>query len=82
MSELIIYSSSDNQIQIEVILENDIVWLSQSQISELFNRDRSVVTKHINNISKRVNLIKKAMCKKCTLQIQTGLSSLEKQEGY
>lgn len=58
MSELIIYSSADNQIQIEVILENDSVWLSQSQISTLFGRDRSVITKHINNVFKEGELEK------------------------
>ena len=58
MSELIIYSSADNQIQIEVILENDTVWLSQSQISTLFGRDRSVITKHINNVFKEGELEK------------------------
>lgn len=35
---------------IEVRLENETVWLTQQQISELFQRERSVITKHINNV--------------------------------
>lgn len=50
--EIIIYQSSDHQTQIEVKFEKETVWLNQAQISELFNRDRTVITRHINNIFK------------------------------
>ncbi len=47
--EIIIYQP-DNTARIDVRLENDTVWLTQAQISELFQRDRTVITRHINNI--------------------------------
>ncbi|HUZ60899.1 MAG TPA: hypothetical protein VMU83_19155 [Hanamia sp.] len=74
MSEILIYKTEDNQTEVEVKFEQDTVWLSQSQITELFQRDRTVITKHINNIFKEGELDEFAMCKKCTLQIQTDQS--------
>jgi hypothetical protein len=49
-SEIIIYQTEDGKTKIETHFENDTVWLTQAQISELFQKERSVVTKHINNI--------------------------------
>lgn len=54
--EIIIYQTPDYQTQIEVKFEEEMVWLSQAQIAELFLRDRSVITKHINNIFKEQEL--------------------------
>ncbi|MGD9929354.1 MAG: virulence RhuM family protein [Mangrovibacterium sp.] len=51
-SEIILYQTEDGQTKIQTRLENETVWLSQEQISELFQRDRSVITKHINNVFK------------------------------
>jgi len=49
-SEIIIYQTEDGTTKIQTRLENETVWLSQEQLSELFQRDRSVITKHIGNI--------------------------------
>ena len=49
-SEIIIYQTEDGQTKIETHFENETVWLTQAQISELFQKERSVITKHINNI--------------------------------
>jgi hypothetical protein len=49
-SEIILYQTQDGQIKIDVLLEDETVWLTQNQLSELFQRERSVITKHINNI--------------------------------
>ena len=49
-NDIIIYQTEDGVTQIEVRLENETVWLTQQQISELFQRERSVITKHINNV--------------------------------
>ena len=48
--DIIIYQTEDGVTRIEVRLENETVWLTQQQISELFQRERSVITKHINNV--------------------------------
>lgn len=42
--------------QIDVRLANDTVWLTQAQISELFQKERSGITKHISNIFKEGEL--------------------------
>ena len=49
-SEILIYQTSDGTTKIQTRLENETVWLTQEQISELFQRERSVITKHINNV--------------------------------
>lgn len=63
----------DRQIRLDVRLERDTVWLTQTQLAKLFDRERSVVTKHIGNAFKE-GTSKKAMCKICTLQDQTSPS--------
>ncbi len=55
-SEIILYESSDGQTKIDVLLDGETVWLNQQQISNLFNRDRTVITKHINNVFKEGEL--------------------------
>ncbi|VVH64027.1 Putative DNA-binding protein in cluster with Type I restriction-modification system, partial [uncultured Gammaproteobacteria bacterium] len=47
---LIIYQTEDGQIKIETHFEDETVWLNQKQIAALFDKDRSVITKHIGNI--------------------------------
>lgn len=45
-----IYESDDGHIQVDVTLHNDNIWLTQAQIAQVFEKDRTVITKHINNI--------------------------------
>ena len=46
-SSIVLYTTDDGNTQLEVKLEKDTVWLTQSQMAELFGRDRSVITRHI-----------------------------------
>lgn len=48
--EMLIYQTEDGLTKIDVSFENDTVWLSKSQMAELFQRDRSVISKHIKNV--------------------------------
>ncbi|MEG2097039.1 MAG: RhuM family protein [Pseudoflavonifractor sp.] len=48
--EIVLYQTQDGQTKIQVKLAQDTVWLTQLQMAELFQRDRSVITKHIKNI--------------------------------
>ena len=41
-------------------LEGETVWLTQAQMSELFQRERTVITKHINNVFKENELVEKS----------------------
>ena len=49
-SDIVMYQTEDGLTKIEVTFDGDTVWLTQEQMSQLFQRDRSVITKHINNI--------------------------------
>lgn len=49
-SNILIYQSEDGQTKIDVKIQEETVWLSQNQMAELFQRDRSVISKHIKNI--------------------------------
>src|SRR4051794_11679384 len=60
--EIIIYQTADKQTQIEVRFESETVWLNQSQIADLFQRNRTVITKHINNIFKEEELSENVVC--------------------
>ena len=60
--EIIIYQSSDGQTELDVRLEGDTVWLSQAQMSSLFQRERSVIGRHISNIYKEGELEKDTSC--------------------
>ena len=48
--EIILYQTEDNQTKIEVRLEGETAWLSLNQMAELFQRDKSVISKHIKNV--------------------------------
>ena len=58
-NEIILYQP-DNSIQLEVRMEDETVWLTQSQMVELFQRDVSVISRHISNIFKEGELDKKS----------------------
>ena len=59
-SELVIFKAKDQNIKIDVKLADETVWLTQAQMSHLFERDRTVITRHINNIFKEEELDKKS----------------------
>lgn len=48
-SEIVLYQP-DDAVKLEVRLEDETVWLTQAQMAELFEKDRTVITRHINNI--------------------------------
>lgn len=61
---LVFYKSEDGNIQLNVKLEKDTVWLTQSQMSNLFGVDRTVIVRHIRNIYKSAELCEDATCAK------------------
>ena len=48
-NEIVIYQP-DETVRLDVRLDGDTVWLTQSQMTDLFQRDRTVITRHINNV--------------------------------
>ena len=63
-NEIIIYQSEDGQTQVDVRMENDTVWLTQAQMAELFQTDRTSIVRHINNIYKVEELERESTCAK------------------
>ena len=60
-SNILMYTTEDGLTKIEATFENDTVWLSIDQMAELFQRDRSVIGKHIRNIFKEGELNKESV---------------------
>ena len=63
-SSIEIYRSPEGNIELNVKLENDTVWLTQSQMAELFGRDRTVISRHVNNCFKEGELDPNITCAK------------------
>ena len=62
--KIVIYQTDDGQTQIDVRLENETVWLTQAQMAELFQMDRTSIVRHINNIYKVEELDRESTCAK------------------
>ncbi len=56
-NKIIIYNTEDGQTKIDVRLENDTVWLTQDQMAELFDKSKSTINEHIQNIYTENELI-------------------------
>ncbi|HSX11743.1 MAG TPA: hypothetical protein VLF94_08520 [Chlamydiales bacterium] len=63
-SSLLLYQTEDGQTRIEVKLLDETVWLTQPQISELFNKDRRTISEHIHNIFAEKELDENSVCRK------------------
>ena len=63
-SGMIIYQTEDGLTKIDVAFENDTVWLSLEQMAELFQRDRTVIGRHIKNVFSEGELQKNSVCAK------------------
>ena len=62
--DFLIYTDENGDVKVNVLLINDDLWLTQDLIAELFDKDRTVVTKHINNIFKEQELDEKSNVQK------------------
>ena len=69
MKDEIVLYQPDNTIQLEVRLQEETVWLNLNQMSQLFDRDKSVISRHIRDIYKEHELLKEAtVAKNATVQ--------------
>lgn len=62
--EILLYQTEDGETRIEARMVNESVWLTQAQLGNLFQKDRSVITKHIGNIFEEGELDKSSVCAK------------------
>ena len=81
-NEIIIYQTEDGQTQIDVRMENETVWLTQAQMAELFNTDRTSIVRHINNIYKTEELEREATCAKIAQVQAEGNRTVTRQIPY
>lgn len=64
MNDIIIYTSDDGSTKVNVNVDADTVWLSIDQMAELFQRDKSTISRHIKNIFEEGELIKNSVVAK------------------
>ena len=57
-ANIVMYTTDDGLTKVEATFDNDTVWLSIDQMAELFQRDRSVIGKHVRNVFKEGELVK------------------------
>ena len=55
-NEIVLFETEDRQITLQVPVEQETVWLTQAQMTELFGVDRTVITRHVNNVFKEKEL--------------------------
>lgn len=60
--KIVIYHTADGQTAVDVRVDGDSVWLSQAQMAELFQKDRTVIGRHISNIYKEHELERETTC--------------------
>jgi hypothetical protein len=60
--EVLVYETPEGDVRVDVRLERETVWLRQDQMSRLFGRERSVVTKHVRNVFREGELDPKSVC--------------------
>lgn len=71
--EIILYQSTDGQTALDVHLKNETVWLTLNQMAELFDRDKSVISRHLHNIFRTGELTRGAtVAKNATAQNEGG----------
>lgn len=63
-SSIVLYETDDGKINVDVILKDETIWLTQKSMAELFDVDRTVITKHLKNIFTENELIKDSVCAK------------------
>ncbi len=64
IQDIVIYKTNDDSIEVQVQFDGETVWLTQAEITTLFERDQSVISRHINNVFKESELDKKSNMQK------------------
>jgi prophage maintenance system killer protein len=71
--EVLVYEDPDGKVRVDVRLERDTVWLSLTQMAELFGRDKSVISRHLQSVFRSGELERKAtVAKNATVQREGG----------
>ncbi|GHT12462.1 toxin Fic [Bacteroidia bacterium] len=79
-SQLIIYQTEEGQTKLEVRLEDETVWLTQAQMSQLFGKDKRTISEHVKNIFKEGELNEKVVVRNFRITTQHGAIAGKTQE--
>jgi hypothetical protein len=82
-NNIILYENKNGKVELRADVAKDTLWASLDQISQLFGRDKSVVSRHLKNIFESKELDKKAtVAKNATVQIEGGREIIRRIEYY
>lgn len=73
-TNIILYNTPDGRVRVEIYLQNETIWLTQQKIAELFGVERSVITKHLQNIFESKELDEESVCAKFAHTAEDGKS--------
>lgn len=81
--EVVLYRARGGKVELNVRLERDTVWLSLNQMAELFGRDKSVISRHLDNVFKSKELLRTStVAKTATVQREGGRDIVRKLEYF
>lgn len=78
-NEILLYTTPNGGVKVEIYLQDETIWLSQQKIADLFGVDRSVITKHLQNIYKEGEIDKGATCAIFAQVQQEGIRTVSRQ---
>ena len=81
-TELVLFNSCDGEVSLSVAVDNETVWLTLDQISALFQRDKSTISRHIRNVFLESELNRSATVAKFATVRQEGNRQVERQLEY
>lgn len=73
-SDFILYTAPDGEVRVNVLVNDETVWLTQKAIANLFDVDRTVITKHLKNIFESIELEENSVCAKIAHTAEDGKS--------
>jgi DNA ligase (NAD+) len=82
VTEIVIYTAKDGHVELDVRLTDETVWLSMSQMVELFGRDKSIISRHLNNIFKVNELERETTVAKYTTVQKEGNREVKRKVEY
>lgn len=81
-NELVLFNSQDGEVSLPVEFDAETVWLTKEQMALLFDRDRTVISRHITNIYREKELVREGTCAKNARVQMEGNRQVERQEEF
>lgn len=81
-TEIILFKTDDGKIKIDVLIEDETVWLTQEQMAQLFEKGRTTITEHIGNVYKEGELERDRTCRKFRQVRKEGAREVEREIDY